>query len=381
MKVLHVYRTYFPDPPGGLQEAIRQIAVSTKRLGVQSRIFTLSDRSTPSRLLIDDVEVIRGHCWAEIASCNLGGWGAIDLFRQGVKETDIVHYHFPWPFADLLSLFVPPSVVQVMTYHSDIVRQRALAAIYQPIQQRMLKKMDAVVATSEAYKRTSDVLQSLARVRPVHVIPLGMDDLSQAGEREAEHAIEHDDTVFRRLGLSPTEPYFLFIGALRYYKGLDYLLEAAHGLNAKVVIAGIGAQQADLESTVRRLRLDNVIFAGLITDVEKCALLKHCLALVLPSHLRSEAFGMTLIEASMFAKPMVTCEIGTGTTFVNRDHETGLVVPAKSPVALRQALDTLLASPDLRTELGAGARQRYEQLFNGEAIGAAYMDLYRSCLL
>ncbi len=87
------------------------------------------------------------------------------------------------------------------------------------------------------------------------------------------------------------------------YKGLHTLLRAAADVGARVVIAGSGPEGGALREQAQRLGLSGVVFAGQVTDEEKVALLKSCRALVLPSHLRSEAFGMVLVEASMFGSP------------------------------------------------------------------------------
>ena len=117
-----------------------------------------------------------------------------------------------------------------------------------------------------------------------------------------------------------------------------------------------------------------------VTDGEKIALLKACRGLVLPSHLRSEAYGMVLVEASMMARPMVTCEIGTGTSFVNLDGKTGFVVPPESPQRLAKAMNALLADPVQAEKFGNAARMRYESLFSGPALGMAYTRLYQNVL-
>jgi rhamnosyl/mannosyltransferase len=127
----------------------------------------------------------------------------------------------------------------------------------------------------------------------------------------------------------------------------------------------------------QELGASNVLFAGQVTDEEKVALIKRCRAMVLPSHLRSEAFGMVLVEAAMLGRPMVSCEIGTGTSYVNLDGETGFVVPPEDPDALAEALGILLVDNSLATRLGLGARTRYERMFSGPALGRAYSDLYR----
>lgn len=372
MRVLHVYRTYFPDSPGGLQEAIRQIALSSKSFGIESRVFALSPDPYPSEIDRPEARVIRCRSWAAPASCDLGGMSSFVRFAEVAKWADVVHYHFPWPFADLLHLAVRPTAPAVMTYHSDIVRQRWLGRAYVPLMQAMLRSMSAIVATSPTYAKTSTALAIAAHCDRVRVIPLGIEEISypQGG----------GDEVLQRLGLEDGEPFFLFIGVLRYYKGLHTLVQAAASVQARVVIAGTGPEGIALKEKVQLLGLENVIFAGQVSDSEKVALLKYCRAFVLPSHLRSEAYGMVLIEASMFGKPMVSCEIGTGTSYVNRDGETGFVVPPESPQALAQAMNMLLADEALAKNLGLTARQRYEGLFSGPALGEAYVQLYQDVL-
>lgn len=371
MKVLHVYRTYFPDPPGGLQVAIRQICLSTQQHGVENTIFTLSPDPKPTVIEQPEARVVRSRSWAAPASCDLGSLDAIAKFRELVKQADVVHYLFPWPYADILRECAP-STPSVLTYISDIVRQKWLGAAYALLMWRTLRAMDAIVSNAPAYAAGSAVLTDESIRARVRQIPLGIDERSypQFG----------DDDVLARQGLEAGEPFFLFIGVLRYYKGLHTLLDAAASVRARVVIAGSGPERGALREKVRQLGLKNVIFAGQITDAEKVALIKHCYALILPSHLRSEAYGMVLVEAAMFGKPMVSCEIGTGTSFVNLNRETGFVVPPESPQALAQAMNTLLAEDSLAEQFGRAARQRYEALFSGPALGRAYAQLYEDVL-
>jgi glycosyltransferase involved in cell wall biosynthesis len=369
LRVLHVYRTYFPDPPGGLQEAIRQIALATKSHGVAPQIFALSETPWPVECLRPEGLVTRARSWAEPASCNLGGVTAFKRFAELAKQADVIHYHFPWPFADLLHLLVKPKVPAVMTYHSDIVRQRWLGRAYAPLMSRMLRAMSAVVATSPAYALTSSVLADASLSDRVKVIPLGIE--------EGSYPHDGDVGVLRRLGLGEAEPFFLFIGVLRYYKGLHTLVQAAASVSARVVIAGSGPEGSALQEQARQLGLTNVVFAGQVSDAEKVALLKNCRALVLPSHLRSEAYGMVLVEAAMFGKPMISCEIGTGTSYVNADGETGIVVPPESPAELVRAMNHLIEDEALAQRYGQAARLRYERMFSGEALGRAYAALYQ----
>ncbi len=367
--VIHVYRTYFPDPPGGLQEAIRQIALSTRACGIDNTIFTLSPRPEPSVLHRPEARVVRCRSWAAPASCDLSGFSGFARFARLVHEADVVHYLFPWPFADLLHAAVRPERPAVLTYISDVVRQRWLGAAYAPLMWRTLRSMRAIVANCPAYARTSPVLSHRSIRDKVRIIPLGIDENS--------YPRVGDERVFERIGVGRDEAYFLFIGVLRYYKGLHFLIDAARRVDARIVIVGTGPEGEGLHRRTRELGVNNVVFAGHVSDSEKVALLRRCRALVLPSHLRSEAYGMVLVEAAMFARPLVSCEIGTGTSYVNAHEESGFVVEPRDPEALGRAMATLLADAALADRLGAGARARYERLFSGPALGSAYARLFR----
>lgn len=366
---LHVYRTYFPDPPGGLQEAIRQLALSTRALGVENTIFTLSPKPEPKELILPEGRVVRRRSWAAPASCDIGGFAAASCFSRLSREADVIHYLFPWPFADILRAVVRPDRPEVLTYISDVVRQKWLGKAYAPLMWRTLRAMKVIVANCPAYARTSPVLSDPSIRDKVRVIPLGIE--------ESSYPKNGDEGIFERIGVDPHEPFFLFVGVLRYYKGLDYLIRAATSVGARIVIAGSGPEGERLVKLRDEVGAKNVVFAGQISDLEKVSLLKRCQALVLPSHRRSEAYGMVLVEAAMFGRPLISCEIGTGTSFVNAHEETGFVVAPENPDALVRAMNAFLAEERLVGDMGSAARLRYERMFSGTALGKAYADLFR----
>nr|WP_315239712.1 glycosyltransferase [uncultured Albidiferax sp.] len=369
MKVLHVYRTYFPDPPGGLQEAIRQICLATGSFGVESKVFTLSPQPLPKRLVRPEAVTVRSLSWAAPASCDLGGADSVREFYRLQKWADVVHLHFPWPFADVLNLFKASDKPAVMTYHSDIVRQQVLNRLYGPLMRRTMRAMSAVIATSPAYAKSSPVLKRDVPSGRLRTIPLGIVDKPEAAAGFAGQSAGGDYGVH--------QPFVLALGVLRYYKGLHTLVHAARQISGNIVIAGSGPEDANLKELAKQLGVTNIFFAGQVTDAQKTELLHQCTALVLPSHLRSEAFGMVLVEAAMFSKPMVCCEVGSGTSYVNLDGVTGWVVPPESPSELANACNRIFEDPVLAKAMGMAARARYEDLFSGVALGRAYSDLYR----
>ena len=123
-----------------------------------------------------------------------------------------------------------------------------------------------------------------------------------------------------------------------------------------------------------------MIFLGKLPDEDKIALLTLCFAVVFPSHLRSEAFGISLLEGAMFGKPMISSEIGTGTTFINVHGETGLVVDPADPAAFRRAMQYLVEHPLEARQMGKNAAGRYRRLFTAHAMVSQYLGLYDELL-
>ena len=254
----------------------------------------------------------------------------------------------------------------IVTYHSDIVRQQLLGKLYRPLMRRFLGNASRVVATSQNYFASSPVLSDYSD--KVDVIPLGINENS--------YPAIHQPTL-EQVRDKYGEGFFLFVGVFRYYKGLHILLDAIKGANYQVIIAGSGPVERDLKAQARALGLSNVIFPGFISDQEKVALLQLSRAVVFPSYLRSEAFGMTLVEGAMMGKPLISTEVGTGTSHVNIDKETGLVVSPGSVKELRQAMDYLYYHPRDAETMGARARQRFSEYFTGDIIGEQYASLYQ----
>jgi glycosyltransferase involved in cell wall biosynthesis len=364
MRVLHFYKTYYPDSLGGVEQVIRQLCAGTARLGVANEVLTLTRGKDLRPFEFEGHTVRRVPLDIEIASNGIA-FGAIGELARRAAACDVVHYHFPWPFMDLAHFAARIRKPCLVTYHSDIVRQKFLLRLYQPLRHRFLSSVDTIVATSPNYLASSAVLD---RHRDkTRTITYGLD---KAGYPPPEPA------RLARWRAQVGDRFFLFVGVLRYYKGLHILLDAAAGGDYPVVIVGAGPIEQELKAHARRLGLRKVMFVGALDDADKVALLSLCYAVAFPSHLRSEAFGISLLEGAMFGKPMISSEIGTGTTYVNVHNETGLVVPPSDPQALGMAMRTLWDNPALAEAMGRRAEMRYQQLFTAERMAASYHALY-----
>ena len=257
----------------------------------------------------------------------------------------------------------------IITYHSDIVRQRWLKYIYFPLQAKFLNSIDRIVCTSDAYLESSPTLRNY-RSKTL-TIPLGLD------EKSSQKA---STDVSKKWRGALKGPFFLFLGVLRKYKGVGTLLEAAQGLNSKIVIAGDGPEFSRLKNKSLQMGLNNVYFTGRVSDDDKAALLDLCLGLVLPSQLRSEAFGLVQLEAAMRSKPLICTELSTGTSYVNVHGKTGMVIPPANASALRDAMNVLAQNPQLSGSMGCRARERFIELFTSERMCDSYSRVYQETI-
>ncbi len=352
MKILHVYKDYEPVI-GGIENHIKMLAEAQVRRGHRVTVLATSLTRRPSVERRNGVLVVKVARLAHVASTPLSAALPRVLGRL---RADVTHLHFPYPVGEMAALSASRAPRLVVTYHSDVVRQAALLRLYRPLMHRVLRRADAIIATSPPYVESSAVLRAY-RAR-VHVVPLGI------------HVRLYDSANPARVaGLlgewSPDgAPLLLFVGKLRYYKGLDVLLRAVpHLERGRVLVVGGGPERPRLDALSETLGLgDRVHFLGALADDEALAL-RHAVRasgglFVLPATQRSEAFGMVLLEAMAAGLPLVTTELGTGTSWVNQDGITGGVVPANDPLALAQTLNRLLASPATLARMSEAAQKR-----------------------
>jgi glycosyltransferase involved in cell wall biosynthesis len=360
VKVLHFFKTYLPDNFAGVERVIWNIAEGMAPMGVQSNVLSLSRQAIDDPVPVGNHLAYHSKLQIYVASTGISS-SVFSDFERLAKNADIVHYHFPWPMMDLVHLFRRPSCPTVVTYHSDVIRQKNLLRVYKPVMNTFLQSVNHIVATSPNYQRSSKTLQRFQE--KTSVIPIGIN----------AEPLQPTQTILRKWRDRVGEGYFLFLGAARYYKGLQFLVQAAKQSGLKVVIAGANADEV---SQFARGGLHGIQAIGQVTDEDKEALLQLCRAFVFPSHLRSEAFGVALLEAARAGRPMISCEIGTGTSYVNLDGVTGIVVPPSDGDALASAMLQLHGDGGLAHSFGIAARARYETLFTSKVMAEKYLALY-----
>lgn len=364
MKILHIYKDYYPVL-GGIENHIQMLSETQIKFGHDVTVLVTNQEKGTRVEKRNGVKIIKASKFVTIASTPL----SISLFLNLKKEKpDIAHLHFPYPVGETSYLLSGLKSKTVITYHSDIVKQKYIAMLYRPILKKVLDKADIVIATSGNYIKQSPFLSKVSE--KCKVVPLGI-NVDEFSGCNTEKSYE----IRRKYGV----PLLLFVGKLRYYKGLPFLIKAMKKINASLVIAGSGPMENELQDLVSELKLEEKIsFTGDIDYRDLPDYYKACDLFILPSTEKSEAFGTVLLEAMASSKPMISTELNTGTSFVNVDRETGLVVEPANDDAIVNAVETILHDLPLMKKFGENAFKRVCEQFTLDIMTRRILDLYKS---
>lgn len=366
MKILHIFKNYHPVI-GGIENHIKNIAEFQAKNGHDVTVLATSPKGTTVIEEINSVRVIKAGSIATFASTPI----SISLFKyiSGLK-VDIAHLHFPYPVGEFAHLLFGHSSRTVITYHNDIVKQKLLLLLYKPFLLRTFKAADCILSTSPQLIRTSPILGKFSY--KCRVVPYGI-DISRFGNPDKKIS----DSIRAHGNRSPI---VLFVGRLRYFKGIEYLIDAMKAVEAKLLIVGAGSEEKRLRARTSNNGLDSkVFFLGEVPYENMPEYFDACDLFVLPSSLRSESFGMVIIEAMACGKPVISTELGTGTSFVNMHGKTGFVVPPKDPGSLSGAINRILLDEALRKEFAVNARKRSEE-FSEDRMNEKIINIYRELL-
>jgi rhamnosyl/mannosyltransferase len=366
LKIIHIYKDYYPII-GGIENYVRTLAEYQSSKGYDVTVLATSPSRKTSIETINGVRVVKTGRIAKISSTPI----SFSLLRWIKRsDADITHLHFPYPVGEFAHLFLGRSSHTVITYHSDIVKQQLLLLFYRPFLIKVLKKADRIIATSPQYVDTSPFLK-IVRKKCI-VVPLGIDTSRFGACSEVMSMKIRERYNNNRI--------VLFVGRLRYFKGLNYLIDAMKSIHAVLLIIGTGPESDTLKAKAGEGSLVNrIFFLGDISDDNLASYYQACDVFVLPSSHRSEAFGTVLIEAMASGRAVVSTELGTGTSFVNIHGKTGLVVPPRDSGMLAEAINMLLSGYSLRQEFAANARKRAEE-FSNDVLNQRILQVYSDVL-
>ncbi len=364
MRILQVYKDYHPVV-GGIENHIKMLSEALVQRGHQVTVLATDPTMRTHVQNIAGVHVIKAGRLATVSSAPIS-LRLFDWMRR--LDADIVHLHFPYPIGELAYLMFGQGHPMVLSYHSDIVRQKYLLQVYRPFLYRVLARARRILVSSANYIESSTYLRPLKD--KCLVIPHGT-DLTRF--RTTDSTARRSEEIKQQYGA----PIVLFVGLLRYYKGVSCLLEAMKSINAKLLVAGEGPMGPEWRAQAEQPELDGkVFFLGRVSDAELVALYHACDLFVLPAIHRSESWGAVQVEAMACGKPVVCTELGTGTSVVNQHGETGLVVAPRDTSALAQAIQTLLSDDDLRRRMGQQAQERAHSQFSLPRMVDRLADVY-----
>jgi glycosyltransferase involved in cell wall biosynthesis len=367
LKILHVYKDYYPPVKGGIENHLNLLCTGLKDRGVEVQVLVANTGNRFETETISGVHVVKAPQWGRFSSAPLTPTFSNYLRRFG-ESADIIHFQYPNPTAELAYLFSNLRKKLVVTYQSDIVRQNKLGMLYSPFRKIFLKRADKIIASSPNYIHSSEVLKKLKH--KCTVIPLGIDinRFCSIGDGPMVAQIKKQNGK---------KPIVLFVGCFRYYKGLHLLISAMKTIDARLLLIGTGPEESKLRNLAQKNNLnDKIDFLGELPDEAVNAYYTACDIFVLPSHLRSEAFGIVQLEAMACKKPVVCSELSTGTSFVNQHQKTGLVVRASDSKALASAISYLLRNPEIRREYGENGLRRVAHTFTVDKMVEATKSLY-----
>ena len=370
MKVLHLGK--FDGDVGGIERYLRAL------------LGGLPEDIVPINLVANDIastDEHRAYRYLTVRAANRGVVASVAiapsmplLARRLHQEHrfDIVHLHFPDPLGQLTAMSLPRSVKRVISWHSDVIKQRTALALYRPFLDAFVRDADAIIGATPQHFSSS---QQMAAGRPGQlreVIPYGFDTGAFAWTEDA-----------RRLQTALTRerrgrPVIFTVGRHVYYKGFDILIRALRSVDAELWIGGRGPLTESYRQSARDARVaDRVRFLGFIPDTELVAYYDACDVFCMPSTERAEQFGLVQLEAMHCGKPVVATRLGTGVEYVTLDEVTGLLVEPGNETALAQALNRLLGYAALRTRLGEAGRRRVTEEFSVAQMVDKTAALYR----
>lgn len=360
MNILHLYKDYFPVL-GGIENHIKALAEAQAAAGHQVTVLVCNPGLKTSRETLNGVEIIKAGRLTTQASMPIS---LSQPFILGRLRPDIVHIQSPYPLGETANWLIGRARATVISYQSDIVKQKTILRFYGPILRRVLQAADTIITNNPRYLESSSWLQPVRH--KCRVIPIGI-NLDR----------------FNPIPPASSGPLkLLFVGRLRYYKGLDTLLRALAQLSqVQLTIVGIGPMQAQWQALSQELGLsERVIFAGEIDETRLPDYYHQADVFVLPSNARSEAYGIVLLEAMASGLPCITTELGTGTSWIVQDGVTGFVVPPLDPAALAQAINVLSGNMSLRQQFGQAALDRVRAEFSESTMVNRIIQLYQELL-
>ncbi len=366
LKILQINKLYYPVT-GGIERVVQQIAEGLKNR-TDMEVLVCRERGKTVTENISGVKVNRAGSLGVLFSMPIS-FAFFSKLRKLSKDKDVLHFHMPFPLGDLACLLSGYKGKVIVWWHSDIVRQKKLMKLYRPIMERFLKRADVIIVATKGHIDGSDYLPKY-RDKCV-IIPFGVDPkIEYRGEQYLKKTVP----------ILKDKINLLFVGRLVYYKGCEVLLRAVGRVDkVELTMVGSGELEDRLKEESAILGIQGRIhFRGNLNENELNKAFEDCDVFVLPSILKSEAFGLVQIEAMAYGKPVINTNLPSGVPDVSIDHITGLTVPPDDVQALADAISWMADHEEERIKMGRKARERVEECFQMEDMLNKILAVYQN---
>lgn len=368
MKILQ-FGKFYPPSMGGIQQVMYEISEGVTKEGYVCDVLCSNTSAAYEESKFDKYTVFRTASYGILLSVSITPDLIYKLWSIS-KNYDIIHVQAPDPMAFLALFIVRPKAKVIIHWQSDIVRQHKTRRFFLPLQNWVLKFADKVLVTSNNYAKYSPCLQNY--MNKVEVIPLGCTNNSFMSNSDNAQKIKQQ---------YKNKKIVLAVGRLVSYKGFMYLVEAAKDLSDDfvILIAGEGYEKERLSNIISTNNLqDKVKLLGYISEQEKYDHLEACDLFCLPSITKAEAFGVAIIEAMTFSKPIVSTNMfDSGISWVNKDGETGIQVDIESPKQIADAIVKITSDKELYDTMSSNSLKRYKKHFSGEKMVESFINLLK----
>ncbi|MFH1663977.1 MAG: glycosyltransferase family 4 protein [archaeon] len=372
MRILFVSPHFFPFI-GGAENYILRICRQLKKLNHEVIVFT----STENAVDFDGIKVYSFPALFRYSNTPFNFWGSSisKIIEKEKPEVIVGSLSTPFMADSAARLAEKKNIPFFLVYFNDYIKQNFLEKIFLNfyfffVLRKTFSLSRKIIVLSDYYAKKSVFLRSFLD-KTVSISPFV--DLTEF-KPVKNLVLENERTV-------------LFVGALnkgQKYKGLDYLIKAVLILKKdfpeiKLVVVGEGNNRSFFEEMCRKAGIaENTVFAGNVSHEKLLLFYSQCTTLVLPSTSNSEGFGLVLLEAMAFSKPVIGSNIG-GIPAVIQHNFNGLLVEPKNEKKLSEAIKFIFLNPKKAKELGLNGFMKVKQL-SPEKITKALMNLFEEAL-
>lgn len=369
MKILQLGKFY--PIRGGVEKVMYDLILGLSERGVDCDMMCAETTGYGTiRNLDTGARVLSFRTWAKVASTTIAP-SMVKALRDVANEYDLIHVHHPDPMAAIALRMSGYKGPVVLHWHSDIIKSKPMLKVYEPLQEWLLLRADAIITTNPVIARESEAL--MPHSHKVRTVPIGIKPMTH--DPEGAEIIR---------GKHPGRKIIFSLGRLVPYKGYGYLVNAAAMLSDEyvVLIGGEGPMKESLTGERDSLGLgDRVRFVGRIPDEQLPAYYSACDVFCLPSVMKTEAFGIVQIEAMSLGKPVVATRIkGSGTAWVNSHGVSGMNVEPKDSVGLARAILSICGDSSLYDNLSRGAKERFENNFTLHGMIENCFNIYKELI-